>query len=243
MHDRLLVCVRPSLGSFLLNKENTMKMSMHTARLASCVLVAAMAAGCAHMDNASTGQRTAVGAGAGAAVGAGLGALIGDSSRAAAIGAGVGAVAGGIVGYNWQGVKNDMQQSGAASLGVDVTEMPDGSLKVNIPSNVSFDTGKYDLKPALLPVLDSVARAMVQHPELRAVSFGHTDSTGSMQVNQTLSENRARAVTNYLVSQGVPSVNLTSYGRGPSEPVADNSTAQGRAMNRRVELYLYAVEQ
>lgn len=220
-----------------------MKTSMHAARLASCVLVAAMVAGCATMDSGSTGQRTAVGAGAGAALGAGLGALIGDSSRAAAIGAGVGAVAGGIVGYNWQGVKNDMQQSGAASLGVDVTEMPDGSLKVNIPSNVSFDTGKYELKPALLPVLDSVARAMVQHPELRAVSFGHTDSTGTMQINQTLSENRAQAVTGYLVSQGVPSANLTSYGRGSSEPVADNGTAQGRAMNRRVELYLYAVQQ
>ncbi len=113
-----------------------MKMPMHTARLASCLLVAAMAAGCAHMDGASTGQRKAVGAGAGAAVGAGLGALIGDSSKAAAIGAGVGAIAGGIAGYNWQGVKNDVQQSGAASLGVDVTEMPDGSLKVNIPSTV-----------------------------------------------------------------------------------------------------------
>lgn len=220
-----------------------MKMSMQAARLASCVLVAAMAAGCATMDSTSTGQRTAIGAGAGAAVGAGLGALIGDSSKAAAIGAGVGAVAGGIAGYNWQRVKNDVQQSGATSLGVDVVEMPDGSLKVNIPSNVSFDTGKYELKPALLPVLDSVARALVQHPELRAVSLGHTDSTGSMQLNQTLSLNRAQAVTNYLASQGVPYANLTAQGRGPSEPIADNSTAQGRALNRRVELYLYAVQQ
>src|SRR3546814_7175285 len=119
-----------------------------------------------------------LGAGAGAAVGAGLGALIGDSSKAAMIGAGIGAVAGGIAGYNWSGVKNDVEKSGASSLGVDVTEMPDGTLRVNIPSNVSFDTGKYALKPALLPVLDSVARALVQHPELRAKSIGYTDSTG-----------------------------------------------------------------
>src|SRR5690606_3671696 len=178
-----------------------------------------------------TGGKTAVGAGAGAAVGAGLGALIGDSSKAAAIGAGIGAVAGGIAGYNWKSVKNDVEKSGASSLGVDVTEMPDGTLRVNIPSNVSFDTGKYALKSALLPVLDSVARALVQHPELRAKSIGYTDSTGPASVNQTLSVNRARAVTDYLSQQGVPATNLTAEGRGPSNPVGDNATAEGRAMN------------
>jgi len=201
--------------------------------------MAALIAGCADMG---TGGRTATGAGAGAALGAGLGALLGDSSEAAAIGAGIGAVAGGIVGYNWSGIKNDVQESGATSLGVDVTEMPDGTLKVNIPSNVSFDTGKYQLKPELLPVLDSVARALIQHPEVRAKSIGHTDSTGSLQVNQTLSVNRANAVTNYLRQQGVSGAVLSSEGRGPNEPIADNSTAEGRAMNRRVELYLYAVQ-
>ncbi len=218
-----------------------MKVSTRMTRLACGLGALALAVGCT--ATGSQGGRTAIGAGTGAAVGAGLGALIGDSSRAAAIGAGVGAVAGGIVGYNWSGVKNDVEQSGKSGLGVDVTEMPDGSLRVNIPSNVSFDTGKYELKPALLPVLDSVARALVQHPELRAVSIGHTDSTGSMQVNQTLSVNRANAVTNYLASRGVPHAHLRSEGRGPNNPVADNSTAEGRAMNRRVELYLYAVQQ
>ncbi|MDX3893756.1 MAG: OmpA family protein [Pusillimonas sp.] len=191
----------------------------------------------------STGGRTATGAGAGAALGAGLGALIGDSSKAALIGAGIGAVAGGIAGYNWSGVKQDVQQSGASSLGIDVIEMPDGTLKVNIPSNVSFDTGKYALKPALLPVLDSVARALVQHPELRAKAIGYTDSTGPASVNQTLSVNRAQAVTNYLSSKGVPAGNLSLEGRGPNNPIADNNTAEGRAMNRRVELFLYAVQQ
>ncbi len=221
-----------------------MNMTSRGFRWAACVVVASMTlAGCANMDQASTGQRTAVGAGTGAVLGAGLGALIGDSGRAAAIGAGLGAVAGGIVGYNWQGVKNDVRRSGADSLGVDVIEMPDGSLKVNIPSTVSFDTGKYDLKPALLPVLDSVARALVDHPELRAVSRGHTDSTGSMATNQQLSVNRAQSVANYLSARGVPAWRMQVQGRGPTEPIADNSTAQGRAMNRRVELYLYAVEQ
>ena len=215
---------------------------MRTAKMACGLGVLTLAVGCA-TGEMNQGQRTALGAGAGAALGAGLGALIGDSSRAAAIGAGIGAVAGGIAGYNWSSVKNDVEQSGAKSLGVDVTEMPDGTLRVNIPSNVSFDSGKAELKPELLPVLDSVARALVQHPELRAKSIGHTDSTGSLQLNQTLSQNRANAVNNYLVSRGVPPSHLMAEGRGPNNPVADNSTAQGRAMNRRVELYLYAVQQ
>lgn len=224
-----------------------MKISTSLNRTAACLFAAVLVTGCAAIDQTmggmSQGGRTAAGAGAGAAVGAGLGALIGDSSKAALIGAGIGAVAGGIAGYNWSGVKQDVQQSGASSLGIDVIEMPDGTLKVNIPSNVSFDTGRYDLKPALLPVLDSVARALVQHPELRAKAIGYTDSTGPASVNQTLSVNRARAVTNYLSSRGVPGGNLSLEGRGPSNPIADNSTPEGRAMNRRVELFLYAVQQ
>lgn len=220
-----------------------MNISMRAARMASCIAVVAFTAGCANMDNMGRGGKTAVGAGAGAAVGAGLGALIGDSSKAAAIGAGIGAVAGGIAGYNWKGIKNDVEKSGATSLGVDVTEMPDGTLRVNIPSNVSFDTGKYALKPALLPVLDSVGRALVQHPELRAKAIGYTDSTGSVATNQTLSVNRATAVTNYLTQQGVAGSRLNAEGRGSANPIGDNSTAEGRALNRRVELYLYATQQ
>src|SRR3546814_7018594 len=99
-----------------------MNISMRTGRVAACIGVVVLMAGCANMDQMGTGGKTAVGAGAGAAVGAGLGALIGDSSKAAMIGAGIGAVAGGIAGYNWSGVKNDVEKSGASSLGVDVTE-------------------------------------------------------------------------------------------------------------------------
>lgn len=219
-----------------------MNLSLRIARSVACgTAIAVLAAGCATMDNMSTGGRTAVGAGAGAALGAGLGAIIGDSSKAALIGAGIGAVAGTIAGYNWSGVKNDVERSGAKDLGIDVTEMPDGTLRVNIPSNVSFDTGKYQLKPALLPVLDSVSRALVQHPELRAKAIGYTDSTGPASVNQPLSVNRALAVTNYLAQHGVPANHLSAEGRGDANPIGDNATPEGRALNRRVELYLYAV--
>ncbi|TAN27431.1 MAG: OmpA family protein [Castellaniella sp.] len=189
------------------------------------------------------GQNTAVGAGAGAALGAGLGALIGDSSHAALIGAGLGSVVGGVVGYNWKAVKQSVEKSGASSLGVAVTEMPDGSLKVNIPSNVSFSTNQSVLKPQLLPVLDSVAKAMNEHPELRAKSIGYTDSSGSNAINQPLSQRRAAAVTQYLSGQGVATTRLTAEGRGSASPIGDNSTPEGRALNRRVELFLYAVKQ
>lgn len=207
-------------------------------RIAVVAASGALMAGCATQQQTNT----AVGTGAGAAIGAGIGALIGHGTGAA-VGAGIGAVAGGLVGYNWKVVKEDVQSSGATSLGIDVVEMPDGSLKVNIPSNVSFDTDKTDLKPALLPVLDSVARSLNQHPELRAKVVGHTDSTGALAHNQTLSVNRARSVTDYLSRQGVAATRLSIEGRGPNDPIGDNATADGRALNRRVEIYLYAVKQ
>lgn len=207
-------------------------------RIAVVAATGVLVAGCATQQQTNT----AVGTGAGAAVGAGIGALIGHGTGAA-VGAGIGAVAGGLIGYNWKVVKDDVQQSGATSLGIDVVEMPDGSLKVNIPSNVSFDTDKTALKPALLPVLDSVARSLNQHPELRAKVVGHTDSTGALAHNQTLSVNRARSVTDYLSRQGVAATRLTIEGRGPNDPIGDNATADGRALNRRVEIYLYAVKQ
>lgn len=206
-------------------------------RIAVVAASGALLTGCATQQQTNT----AVGTGAGAAVGAGIGALIGHGTGAA-VGAGIGAVAGGLIGYNWKVVKDDVQRSGATSLGIDVVEMPDGSLKVNIPSNVSFDTDKTDLKPALLPVLDSVARSLNQHPELRAKVVGHTDSTGALAHNQTLSVNRARSVTDYLSRQGVAATRLSVEGRGPSDPIGDNATAEGRALNRRVEVYLYAVK-
>ncbi len=213
--------------------------TQRVARYAAIGSLALLTA-CANMS--PQGQNTAMGAGAGAAIGAGLGALIGDSSHAALIGAGIGSVVGGVVGYNWKTIKNDVEKSGASSLGVAVIEMPDGTLKVNIPSNVSFDTNQAVLKPALLPVLDSVARALIQHPELRAKAIGYTDSTGTDAINLPLSQRRAGAVTQYLAGQGVAASRLMTEGRGAANPVGDNSTPEGRALNRRVELFLYAVK-
>lgn len=214
---------------------------MTTSTLTKLTLIAALgafSAGCANQQQTNT----AVGAGGGAALGAGIGALIGDG-RGALIGAGLGAAAGGMVGYNWNKVKKDVEQSGTAGLGIDVTEQADGSLKVNVPSGVSFDSGSYALKPALQPVLDSVARALTEHPELRSHVIGHTDNTGQLAMNKKLSENRAQSVATHLVNRGVASNRVSTEGRGPNDPVANNNTVEGRAANRRVEIFLYAVKQ
>jgi outer membrane protein OmpA-like peptidoglycan-associated protein len=212
-------------------------MKIKSMRLGGMVIAATLVAGCA-----TQGGQTATGAGVGAALGAGLGALIGDSSKAAAIGAGIGAVAGGITGYNWDRLRGNINDAGGQELGITTTQMPDGSLKVLIPENATFDIGKYDLKPDLYPVLNQVAAEMNSHPQLRIKSVGHTDSTGSVSINQPLSNNRASAVTNYLASQGVAHSHMTVEGRAANDPIASNDTAEGRRMNRRVELFLYAVQ-
>ncbi|MGI4815268.1 MAG: OmpA family protein, partial [Janthinobacterium lividum] len=190
-----------------------------------------MLAGCADQQQRNTG----VGAGVGAAAGAGIGALLGNT-KGAVIGGALGAAAGGAAGYNWSAIRQRL--SGAtAGTGAQVTEQQDGSLKVNIPSAISFDTDSYAIKPSFRPVLDQVAQTVVQHPELVATVIGHTDSTGSPAYNQTLSQNRAQSVAYYLSQRGVAPNRLTAVGRGQTQPIADNSTEAGRAQNRRVEIY------
>lgn len=212
-------------------------MKIKSMRLGGMVLAATLVAGCA-----TQGGQTATGAGIGAALGAGLGALIGDSSKAAGIGAGIGAVAGGIAGYNWDRLRGNINDAGGQELGITTAQMPDGSLKVLIPEGATFDTGRYDLKPGLYPVLNQVATEMNAHQQLRIKSVGHTDSTGSVSINQPLSNNRASAVTNYLSSQGVNQSRMMVEGRAANDPIASNDTAEGRRMNRRVELFLYAIQ-
>lgn len=206
-------------------------------RLTVFTVAGALLAGCATQQQSNT----AAGTGIGAALGAGIGALAGGG-KGAAIGAGVGALAGGVTGYNWQAIRNKL--SGASrGTGTQVTEQPDGSLKLNIPSNVTFATNSYQINPALYPTLNELSTQMQQHPELVAEVRGYTDSTGSAQLNQTLSQNRAQSVATYLSQHGVAPNRLAATGYGPSNPVADNGSEAGRAQNRRVEVYLRATSQ
>ena len=206
-------------------------------RLSVFAVAGALVAGCASQQ----GTNTAVGTGVGAATGAGIGAIFGGG-KGAAIGAATGAAVGGITGYNWQSIKNKISGD-SKGTGTQVTEQQDGSLKVNIPNSISFDTNSYAIKPSFDPVLNSVTQTMQQHPELIANVIGHTDNTGQAAYNQTLSQNRAQSVASYIATHGVPAQRLAASGMGQNQPIADNSTEAGRAQNRRVEIYLRATAQ
>lgn len=202
-------------------------------------LAAAMAlTGCANMSE--TQQDTAKGAGIGAAAGAVLGAIMGNRDTAAK-GAVIGGAAGALGGYVWskkmQDQKAAMEQA-TAGTGVGVTQTTDNRLKLDIPSDISFDTGRSAVKPQLANVLNQFATTLNSNPGTAITIIGHTDSSGSDSINNPLSLDRANSTRDYLIARGVAVARLKTEGRGSSEPVADNSTAEGRSKNRRVEIFV-----
>lgn len=187
--------------------------------------------GCANMSDAQ--RSSAIGAGVGALAGAALG----DSSKSAVIGAGVGAL-GGYIWSNQMAQKKAAMEQATAGTGVDVTQTADNQLKLNIPSDISFDTGRADIKANLRPILDQFAQGLTGQPNTEIRIVGHTDSTGSDAINNPLSVNRAASARDYLVSRGVDSRRIQIDGRGSREPIASNNTDAGRAKNRRIEIFL-----
>ena len=200
--------------------------------------VAVLAAGCAGMTE--TQQTTAKGAGVGAIAGAAIGGIAGGG-RGAAIGAGVGAGLGALGGYVWstnmEKQKRDMEQA-TKGTGVQVTQTADNQLKLEVPSDISFDVGRAEIKPNLAPILDRFAVSLNEHKATKVRIVGHTDSTGSDTINDPLSVNRASSTRNYLVTRGVDTNRIAIDGRGSREPIADNATEAGRAKNRRVEIFV-----
>jgi outer membrane protein OmpA-like peptidoglycan-associated protein len=187
-------------------------------------------------------SRTAIGGVGGALAGALLGGLIGGKTGRI-VGAGLGGVAGAAVGYQMDKQIKELKEQTAGS-GVDVTETDNGqAILVNLPDGVTFDVGSATLNPTFRTTLDKVAESLIQYPNSLVDVYGHTDSTGSDAFNQTLSENRARTVMNYLMSRGVPAARLKSQGFGETMPVASNDTPEGRAKNRRVEIKIVPITQ
>lgn len=195
--------------------------------------------GCANMDESQ--RTTATGAMVGAAAGALLGGVTGKSGKSAATGALLGGAVGAGGGYLWsrhmQEQKATMEQA-TQGTGVNVSQTADNQLKLDIPSDVSFDSGHYDIKPNLRPILERFATTLNQNPVTTLKIIGHTDNTGSDSTNNPLSVNRASATRDYLVSRGVAANRISIDGRGSHEPIADNSTPAGRAANRRVEIFV-----
>ena len=185
-------------------------------------------------------SRTAIGGGVGALGGLLLGGLIGGGTGRI-IGAGIGGIAGAAVGYTMDKQIKELKEQTAGS-GVDITPTDNGqAILVNLPEGVTFDVGSYSLRPEFRATLDKVADNLKQYPNSLIDVYGHTDSTGSDAYNQTLSENRARTVANYLSMQGVTPARIRSQGYGETMPVADNTTDEGRRKNRRVEIKIVPV--
>lgn len=195
---------------------------------------AVLASGCANMSERERG--TAQGAGAGAVAGAVIGGITGgNAGRGAVIGGALGAVAGNL----WSKRMEDKRQAMAAATQgtpIAVDRTADNQLRVNVPSDVSFDTGRADIKPEMRSVLDALSRNVDASTQVTIV--GHTDSTGTDAINDPLSRARAAAVRDYLAARGVDPSRVTVQGRGSHEPVATNDTEAGRAANRRVEIFL-----
>ncbi|HLD09419.1 MAG TPA: OmpA family protein, partial [Methylophilaceae bacterium] len=125
-----------------------------------------------------------------------------------------------------------------AGTGVQVSQTADNRLKLDIPTDISFDTNRADIKPNFRPVLDNFASSLVKNPVTTVTIIGHTDSSGSDAINNPLSVNRAASVRDYLVGRGVASNRISIDGRGSHEPLVANDTSANRAKNRRVEIYV-----
>ena len=187
-------------------------------------------------------SRTAIGGGVGALGGLLLGGLIGGGTGRI-IGAGIGGIAGAAYGHTLDKQIKELKEQTAGS-GVDVTPVDNGqAILVNLPEGVTFDVGSYSLRPEFRATLDKVVASLKQYPDSLIDVYGHTDSTGSDAYNQTLSENRARTVANYLQVQGINPARIRSQGYGETMPVADNATDEGRRKNRRVEIKIVPVTQ
>jgi outer membrane protein OmpA-like peptidoglycan-associated protein len=204
----------------------------------SVVLLGLWLAGCTTMDPYTREEKTSS-ATKGAVIGAAAGAVVGaiaKDGKGAVVGATVGALAGGGIGHYMDRQEAELRRE-LEGTGVSVTR-EGNQIRLNMPGNVTFDTDQTNIRPEFQPVLDSVVKVANKFNETTLRVAGHTDSVGSDSYNQRLSEHRALSVKDYLALRGVAPQRLTAVGYGESRPLASNSSAEGRAANRRVELDL-----
>ncbi|MCK5325138.1 MAG: OmpA family protein [Woeseiaceae bacterium] len=222
-------------------------MGSNTLRIVlAIVALAVLIGGCETLDPYTGESKTSnatKGALIGAAAGAVAGLMSGDDAverrQRALIGAGVGALAGGAVGY-YMDQQEAKLRAELEGTGVSVTRIGD-NITLNMPGNVTFATDSSDLRPAFFGVLNSVGKVLNEFDQTVVEVAGHTDSTGSDEHNQGLSQRRANTVGEYLYSQNILDQRIITVGMGEHYAIADNGTPEGRQMNRRVEITLVPV--
>ncbi|WP_293264469.1 OmpA family protein [Neptunomonas sp.] len=209
-------------------------------KLVIALIASSVLAGCTTIDPYSREQKTgnaAKGAGIGVLAGALIGSAVsgkGDRTKGAAIGALVGGAAGGGIGYYMDQQEALLRQK-LEGTGVSVERVGD-EIRLIMPGNVTFQTNSYQIASNFYPVLDSVAIVLTEFDKTALSVNGFTDSTGSFEHNQKLSEQRAASVANHLAQNGIKVLRISTQGYGERYPVADNGNASGRALNRRVEI-------
>ena len=191
----------------------------------------------------NTAKGTMIGAGGGAALGAIIGKIAGNTAVGAAIGGAVGAGTGAIIGKKMDKAKKEAEAVKNAQVETITDANGLEAVKVTFDSGILFATNKADLNATSKASLTQFAEVLKENRDMDIAIIGPTDNTGSDAVNNPLSKNRAQSVSKFLKSQGVASAQIkTIDGQGSTNPVADNSTAEGRKQNRRVEVYMYASE-
>lgn len=180
-----------------------------------------------------------IGAGAGGAVGAVIGNQVGSTARGAIIGAAVGGAAGAIIGHQMdqqaKSLDDDLE-------GATVSRVGEG-IVVTFDSGILFDFDSSTLRSTARSNLEELAENLRQYDRTDVLILGHTDATGSDSYNQQLSEQRAGSAASYVQSLGIASERVSTRGMGENDPVATNDTAEGRQLNRRVEVVIYADEE
>lgn len=200
--------------------------------------------GCGTWSN--LGKGTAIGAGAGAAIGAGIGAIAGKDAKGAAIGAAigtaVGAGTGALIGNKMDKQKAELEAIENAKVETITDANNLAALKVTFDNAILFATNSSTLGAASKGDLQKFASSLKNSPDTDITIYGHTDNTGTYEVNQRVSNQRAQAVADFLKNEGINVSRLKTEGKAYDDPIADNNTVEGRAQNRRVEIYITANE-
>ena len=231
----------------IINPKIYKKMKAIRILLVAAVSSAMLLGGTAcNMNN--TGKGALIGGGSGAAVGAGVGALIGKGKGAgigAAVGTAVGAGVGALIGNHMDKQKKQLEEQLAQQAKVEETTDANGlkAIRVTFDGGILFPTNGTTLSQSARTDLSKFAANLKENVNTDVAVYGFTDNTGSMAANTKVANGRADAVETFLVNQGVAKSRITAEGRPMTDYVASNATAEGRAENRRVEIYIYANEE
>jgi outer membrane protein OmpA-like peptidoglycan-associated protein len=193
-----------------------------------------MSVSCASMNK--TGKGAVIGAAGGAVVGGIIGKIAGNTLLGAIAGAALGGAAGAYIGRQMDKQAAEMRRD---LEGAKVERVGEG-IKITFDSGLLFDVNKYDLRAASRDNLAKLASILNKYPDTNILVEGHTDSTGTREINMPLSENRAKAVSGHLATLNVQSARFTVHGYGPDQPLGDNATVEGRQTNRRVDIAIMA---